>query len=207
MLLPYPSAKVRRAMQHVLPATATRPEVCSSVSSGSRPSNDMPSTLLPEPDSPTRPRISPGRMSRLTRARPGSADCPAGRSPRGFRPRRPSRAARGRGHVRMRRRRTGLLFTRADMTHHSLTPLLRHWRPWRPRCRAPIPLARVWVRPAGRRAAGRQHEPWRPPVPWAEFLEQQQGTWGIRPSVPCSSVRCRSNGRRITVVIGEISTT
>ena len=47
-----------------LPRTATSPptEACA----GSRPSSDRPSTLLPEPDSPTRPRISPRRMSRLT---------------------------------------------------------------------------------------------------------------------------------------------
>jgi hypothetical protein len=47
-----------------LPRTVTSPLTRAFASSNPR--TDRPSTLLPEPDSPTSPRISPGRTSRLT---------------------------------------------------------------------------------------------------------------------------------------------
>ena len=45
------------------PATVTEPVTSGRAVAGSRPSSDAPSTLLPEPDSPTRATISPGAMS------------------------------------------------------------------------------------------------------------------------------------------------
>src|SRR4051794_3365000 len=49
-----------------VPATVRVPRNRGSALSGSRPSIDMARTLLPDPDSPTMPRTSPGRTSRLT---------------------------------------------------------------------------------------------------------------------------------------------
>ena len=49
------------ADDHVGPQTTAGPVTAGGGWVGSRPSSDSPSTLLPEPDSPTRPRISPGR--------------------------------------------------------------------------------------------------------------------------------------------------
>ena len=59
-----PGGRRRGCATMSAPATVAVPLIV--VRAPSRPSRDRPSTLLPDPDSPTRPRISPGRMLRLT---------------------------------------------------------------------------------------------------------------------------------------------
>jgi hypothetical protein len=50
------------------PCSSTRPDV-----GGCRPSTALPMVDLPEPDSPTRPSVSPGAMSKLTPSTAGGA--------------------------------------------------------------------------------------------------------------------------------------
>src|SRR5437660_6788136 len=65
------------------PQTSTRPDTLGRGSAGISPSSDRPSTLLPDPDSPASPRISPARIPRLMPHSAWMSRLPRGRKPPG----------------------------------------------------------------------------------------------------------------------------